>query len=106
MIIKCPECGIEYSYGRNICHVCDNNIILFGSIFFPSQKFRNWNCLEKSCNDSDTIKEIGKSEIKSEETDNKEVIMQEISRYKWNCFKSVEFTTEVDRKVNLVYIYE
>jgi len=106
MIIKCPECGIEYSYGKKICHICGNTTILFGSIFFPSQKFRNWNCFNKNCNSSDTIEDIGKFEIKSEEKNNKEIITRDISRHKWNCFDCVEPINEVDRKINLEYIYE
>ncbi|MFX0074011.1 MAG: hypothetical protein ACFE96_01105 [Candidatus Hermodarchaeota archaeon] len=44
MIIKCPECGLEYSYGRNICHICERNTILFGSIFIGPRQTYQWNC--------------------------------------------------------------
>ena len=44
MIIRCPECGLEYSYGRNICHVCETNTILFGAIFIGPRQTYQWNC--------------------------------------------------------------
>jgi hypothetical protein len=44
MIIKCPNCRAEYSYGRNICHICDNSIIFFGAIFGKKRKNYQWNC--------------------------------------------------------------
>jgi len=44
MLIKCPNCGAEYSYGRIICHLCDNSIIFFGTIFGKKRKNYQWNC--------------------------------------------------------------
>ncbi|MHA2288437.1 MAG: hypothetical protein ACXABG_06590 [Promethearchaeota archaeon] len=44
MIIKCPDCGIEYSYGRNICHKCGDTSIFFGTIFKGDRTDRKWNC--------------------------------------------------------------
>ena len=44
MIIKCPDCGIENSYGRNLCHVCNENKFFFGAIFNEPRKAYKWNC--------------------------------------------------------------
>jgi len=44
MIIKCPDCGIEYSYGRNICHICGDTKIFFGTIFKDDRTDHKWNC--------------------------------------------------------------
>ena len=44
MITKCPNCGAEYSYGRYICHSCDNSIIFFGAMFGKKRKNYQWNC--------------------------------------------------------------
>ncbi|MBY9016464.1 MAG: hypothetical protein KGD68_12285 [Candidatus Lokiarchaeota archaeon] len=45
MTIKCKDCGIEYSYGRNIWHACGDNILLFGAIFEEERSERKWNCV-------------------------------------------------------------
>jgi hypothetical protein len=44
MIIKCSDCGLEYSYGRNLCHTCNFNTIFFGAIFKGDRKEYKWNC--------------------------------------------------------------
>ncbi len=44
MIIKCKDCGIEYSYGRNICHMCGDNTLFFGAILEDELTERRWNC--------------------------------------------------------------
>ena len=44
MITKCPNCGVEYSYGRYICHICDSSIIFFGAMFGKKRKNYQWNC--------------------------------------------------------------
>ena len=45
MIIKCNECGIEYSYNRNICHACGDNTLFFGAIFGVDRSEHKWNCV-------------------------------------------------------------
>ncbi len=45
LIIKCPECGLEYSYGRNICHICGKLSIFFGAIFKGDRTEYAWNCV-------------------------------------------------------------
>jgi hypothetical protein len=44
MIIKCKECGIEYTYGRKICHVYGDNTLFFGAIFNDTRSGHKWNC--------------------------------------------------------------
>ncbi len=44
MIIQCPNCRAECSYGRYICHICDSNIIFFGAMFEKKRKNYQWNC--------------------------------------------------------------
>ena len=45
MIIKCKECGIEYTYGRKICHVCGDNTLFFGAILNNNGSEHKWNCI-------------------------------------------------------------
>jgi hypothetical protein len=52
MIIKCPDCGLEYSYGWKLCHTCNTNAIFFGAIFKGDRTEYKWNCLTRSgCED-------------------------------------------------------
>ncbi|NHJ23688.1 MAG: hypothetical protein EAX89_03885 [Candidatus Lokiarchaeota archaeon] len=55
-MIKCPECGIEYSYGRNVCHICKSNSILFGSLFNQPRRNYNWNCSEEFQTNNNELK--------------------------------------------------
>ena len=80
MIYKCPECGIEYSYGRNLCHVCNNNTIFFGSLFDRRRNPRRWNCEDKS-----DYKESFDQRSEIEGYGNKEITMEIISSHQWNC---------------------
>ncbi|MFX0009731.1 MAG: hypothetical protein ACFE9R_05400 [Candidatus Hermodarchaeota archaeon] len=58
MIIKCPECGLEYSYGRNICHACESNTILFGAIFTGPRQTYQWNCDSQFSSEETSLKKI------------------------------------------------
>ncbi|NHJ22361.1 MAG: hypothetical protein EAX91_15555 [Candidatus Lokiarchaeota archaeon] len=73
MIIKCPECGLEYSYGRNICHKCESNTILFGAIFEGPRQTYQWNCESYFNNEALSFKNIDSHKeflrITSEEKD-------------------------------------
>ena len=74
MIIKCKTCGIEYSYGRNICHVCDNNTLFFGAIFEEPRKAYQWNC-DLAFNYSDvSIKEHESYEVPLEVISEKKIL--------------------------------
>jgi len=44
VIIKCKDCGIEYTYGRSICHVCGDKTLFFGAIFNKERSEHSWNC--------------------------------------------------------------
>lgn len=43
-MVKCPECGIEYSLGRKIYHSCETNEICHGIIWERDRVSRPWNC--------------------------------------------------------------
>jgi Lrp/AsnC family transcriptional regulator for asnA, asnC and gidA len=43
-MVSCPKCGEEYSLGRTICHICEDNKIEHGVIFNDDRKNRPWNC--------------------------------------------------------------
>jgi hypothetical protein len=43
-LIRCPECKIEYSYGRILFHACNDTIIFNGAIFNDDRKNYAWNC--------------------------------------------------------------
>jgi hypothetical protein len=48
-LIKCPKCGIEYSYGRKLCHACKDMIIFSGAILDEDRKNYTWNssCIDE-----------------------------------------------------------
>jgi hypothetical protein len=48
MIIKCPDCGIEYSYGRNLCHVCSDTPLFFGTMLNGDRTEHIWNYANRS----------------------------------------------------------
>jgi len=84
-MIECPECGVEYSYGRIIFHTCEHNSIPFGKLLGPDFKARKWNC--------DTA--IACTKLLTSETE-----------YEWNKFSSIKYNKErLDGKKNLL-IYE
>jgi hypothetical protein len=43
-MVKCPECGIEYSLGRKIIHSCNKFRIEHGTIWCSDRKELPWNC--------------------------------------------------------------
>jgi hypothetical protein len=96
-MIRCPECGIEYSYGRNLCHACDNNIIFHGSIFFEQRKEYAWNC---NCTDIKATKP-SKKEFPSFLKQEQEITIL----HPWNSLDSFsyEFFPLIEKKSNLLY---
>jgi hypothetical protein len=44
MIIQCPDCGIEYSYARNFCHICGASPLFFGTMLNGVRTDHRWNC--------------------------------------------------------------
>ncbi len=53
-MVKCPNCGIEYSLGRKIYHRCEGFSIYHGSVCQEPRKRYPWNC-------NDVIKKIKSS---------------------------------------------
>lgn len=101
MIIKCPACGIEYSYGRNICHICDGHCIFFGAILKKERTEHEWNCLTKrTIASSDKIK-IKKRTFK--DFDDYELILEEIKPHEWNCNPALRISSQ---EKGLSYLYE
>jgi hypothetical protein len=43
-MVKCPECGEEYSLGRIIYHCCESHEICHGVIWEKERISRAWNC--------------------------------------------------------------
>ncbi len=83
MLIKCPDCEEEYSYGRNVCHSCKGNSIYFGKIFENEPKSYKWNC-----NTTMPYMKLMESEIKImepliEKTTDKEILSK--YNHDWNC---------------------
>lgn len=83
MIIKCPKCGIEYSYGRNICHICEDHLILFGAFFKGNRREYQWNCNTIMLS-ADPKDPYFKSKDKID-LDDAELIMEQKKYYEWNC---------------------
>lgn len=103
-MIKCFDCGEEYSYGRRILHICKTGSIPFGRLFETECTTHKWNCdttmacFELLENELDTIETIVK-EIPREE-------ILERTDYKWNEISTIKFNnSEVDRKKGLL-VYE
>ncbi|MFX1279170.1 MAG: hypothetical protein ACFFA3_07115 [Promethearchaeota archaeon] len=44
VIVKCPNCGEEYSLGRKIFHECDGFSIHHGVVCHGRCKDYQWNC--------------------------------------------------------------
>lgn len=103
MIIKCPSCGLEYSYGRNICHICNNNSIFFGALLKGDRQEYQWNCTTKVTPDRELFNP--NHELKTQDAD---LIMQEIYTHKWNCDPTLQVyrMSFSDIKLNYELIYE
>lgn len=105
-MIKCPVCEAEYSYGRFICHDCEDNSIVFGKIFEKEQKIYKWNC-----NTSIICMELMKRELKSIESIIEKapnIELKENQWREWNCDYSMKFNDFQlnEKKLNNFHIYE
>jgi hypothetical protein len=106
MIIKCSECGIEYSYGRNICHKCDNKTIFFGSLLHQYRSYHNWNC-----EDSHVCLETPLTQIRGvqhiiDDNKNNEIILIETLHHKWNCSEELQLSDNELKRPSCLYMYE
>ncbi|MFW9770901.1 MAG: hypothetical protein ACFFEO_01855 [Candidatus Thorarchaeota archaeon] len=103
MMIKCPSCGIEYSYGRNICHMCEKYCIFFGSIFNLGRTERDWNCNTKK-----TLASLDNFPHKSKivrELDDYELILEKTKPYQWNCDPALKISIQ-DKGMSYYHLYE
>jgi hypothetical protein len=103
-LIECPKCGVEYSYGRSICHTCGEEPLPFGKIFKPVQRTYRWNC-----NTAMACLDLLSSELESIETIVTEPShKEELKRtdYKWNEISAIKYNNRsTDRKKGLL-VYE
>ena len=105
-MIKCPNCEEVNSYGRFICHDCENNLIYFGQIFERQQKVYKWNCntplihIRLMKHELRSIKSLIKSVP--------DIELKESIPYEWNCNYSTRFNPIQmnGRKYNTFHIYE
>ncbi|MFX0081869.1 MAG: hypothetical protein ACFE94_08960 [Candidatus Hodarchaeota archaeon] len=103
-LIECPECGEKYSYGRKICHVCEGNLLPFGTLFDSDRKARRWNC--------ETV--LACIEILSSNLDTTETIVKDVPHleklektdYKWNQVSTIKYNNEQIDGKNKLLIYE
>ena len=106
---KCPHCGEEYSYGRNICHICEDNSLPFGKIFDQQGNVHKWNCgASLACaelleSDLDSIKSFW-NEAPNATT---KIEVNEHNAHKWNCESFERFnnihTDEKKPEIPLIY---
>lgn len=99
---KCPHCGEEYSYGRCICHICEDNSLPFGKIFDQQGNIHKWNCgTSLACtelleSDLDSIKsfcnEVPNATTKIEVTAH--------NVHKWNCEPLKDLTIPIRMRKN------
>jgi len=106
MVIRCPKCGIEYSYGRNICHICEDHSIFFGALFKENRRDYQWNCNFK------IISEVPKINPLTSETtlllEDIELMMEEQNSYEGNCDPALRViqVSLLDKKLGYNLIYE
>ncbi len=106
MLIKCPVCEKEYTYGRTIYHICKGNSICFGKIFENEQKSYKWNCnTAMSCIE---LIESKRNTLEQfiEKTNDNEILSK--NNYDWNCETANKLVKNQinERKINLFSIYE
>jgi hypothetical protein len=83
MLIRCPKCGIVYSYARNICHLCEDHSIFFGALFNGDRREYQWNC-----NKNSIPRELSYNHICSKtslDTPDADIILEKRKERKWNC---------------------
>jgi hypothetical protein len=99
-------CGEAYSYGRFICHDCEDNSIIFGKIFEKKHKIYKWNCSTAMIS-----MELMNRELKSIESIIEKVPDNELKdniQYEWNCDYTMRLNDiqQHGRKLNPLHIYE
>ena len=96
-MIRCPECGIEYSYGRNLCHACGNITIFQGSIFFKQRKEYAWNCISTDVKATRPSKKDFPIFLRHDQ--------EMVTLHPWNSLDSFndELFPAIDRKPHLLY---
>ncbi|MFX1494203.1 MAG: hypothetical protein ACFFBZ_07980 [Promethearchaeota archaeon] len=104
MVIKCPKCGIEYSYGRNICHICEDHLLFFGTLFNKDRREYQWNCNSKIISDVSPVNPP-KSELL---LNDEELLMEEKNSYEWNCDPALRVIqiSFFDKKLGWNLVYE
>lgn len=97
-MIKCLECGDEFSYGRKIC--CCNSIY-FGMIFSDKKIDHKWNC-------STNIPNYNIIESRISEILETNVIEDENPvHYNWNCETPMIFKKQRDMEIKeYIIMYE
>ena len=105
-MLRCPACKAEFSYGRFICHNCEENSIYFGKIFKNKQKVYKWNC-----NTAKISMELMKRELKSIDSIIEKIPkidLKENEQYEWNCdyTKRINNIQISERRSNFFHIYE
>ena len=106
---KCPHCGEEYSYGRSICHICEDNSLPFGKIFNRQERIHKWNCgTSLACTE---LLESGLDSIKSfcnEIPNATKIEVTEHTVHKWNCesFERFNNIRTDEKKPEIPLIYE
>ncbi len=88
MLIKCSKCGLEYSYARNICHICGDNLIFFGALLNGNRREYRWNCEKNSNYTVSKYRHIeSKTGINLEDA---EYIMEQRIEREWNSNSRAE----------------
>ncbi|MFW9972025.1 MAG: hypothetical protein ACFFDF_17680 [Candidatus Odinarchaeota archaeon] len=84
-MIKCKECGEEFSYGRKI-NCCKS--VYFGKIFSSSKNDHNWNCRLNNI-------KLYTAELNTNKTfEIRFVNDDEPAHYNWNCENDDRFTCQ------------
>lgn len=99
MLMRCLECEEKFSYGRKICHICQDNSIFFGTIFQEDKRDYKWNC-----NTAITCYRLLTTELESIEScisDISKINQAEIKerkQYDWNCRSTEKVIDKIDKK--------
>lgn len=109
MLVKCPSCGIEYSYGRKICHICKDHTLYHGTIFLEEISCHAWNCDFAPMLSETKIRRLDSLNLKSiSNSDYNDLKSEERTCYNWNCNTTLRYNHYPlnEKQISCILMYE
>jgi hypothetical protein len=109
MLVKCPSCGIEYSYGRKICHICKDHTLYHGKIFMEEVSYHVWNCNFVPKLGDTNNRRLDSLNFKTiTNKNNNDFRIEERTPYDWNCDSALKFNHYPlnEKQANCILMYE